>query len=401
MDYKKKYLKYKQKYINLKQTGGVFYGLRGLPNAIPCREINLEHDTLVFLNAVLYYTDTTVEVLTNSSVYGCILVINISPTLIKCCEDGTYGDYTFRHLDSGKAVNKLLLKLCLCSTMIEEDYKLLDVSKSTVTYKDFESEIKIHNQVYKKTLTNLRPVCPGICASYNLGYNNKYSQHILTELYNKGDESVKAIIKSLIALMAEKQYTLGAIFMKFLEGFVTLTTIINNPINSNRKRITLSDEWERDPTLYDYSLSLTMYEIYRFANAGYTHGDLHLDNVMINLNYNQGYLTNGSGSNIPGRALIIDFGRSEEQPFQRYPDIVQPNIILNNELSKYGIFEHYDVYDWLRAPYWQDNNAFTNLQSIHKFRMNYINNNPKQTLTSFSSDYSARTLYDGAIYNLT
>ena len=64
MDYKKKYLKYKQKYINLKQTGGVFYGLRGLPNTIPCREINLEHDTLVFLNAPMVETSPFFDDLT-------------------------------------------------------------------------------------------------------------------------------------------------------------------------------------------------------------------------------------------------------------------------------------------------------------------------------------------------
>ena len=257
MDYRKKYLKYKQKYINLKQTGGIFYGLRGLPNTMPCREINLEHDTLVFLNAVLYYEDTTVELLTNSSLYGCILVINISPKLIKCCEDGTYGDYTFRHLDTGKSVNKLLLKLCLCSTYEDEKYEMLNTIKHTVTYESFNNEIQIHNQVYKKTLDNLRPVCPGICASYNLGYNNNISQKIIEQLYNKGDVNVKSIMKTITNLMLHKQYTLGAIFMKFLEGFVPAAYLLQD--NLNRLRIALPAEWENDPTLYDYSLSLIMY----------------------------------------------------------------------------------------------------------------------------------------------
>jgi len=95
--------------------------------------------------------------------------------------------------------------------------------------------------------------------------------------------------------------TLGCIVMEFMDGFITLNEYLKTTTNEND---------------INKSKSLAAYEVVRLKQIGlidqqkgFIHGDLFLDNIMYNPEYN--YISNKvDKDNYKGRALLIDFGQS-------------------------------------------------------------------------------------------
>jgi len=69
--------------------------------------------------------------------------------------------------------------------------------------------------------------------------------------------------------------TLGCIVMEFMDGFITLNEYLKTTTNEND---------------INKSKSLAAYEVVRLKQIGFIHGDLFLDNIMYNSEYN--YITN-------------------------------------------------------------------------------------------------------------
>jgi len=162
---------------------------------------------------------------------------------------------------------------------------------------EFWNEVRIQNEIYKKTNENLEPICPPIVFSECL--DNATSIAMLEMLFDNIDKS--AIPPDLFRVMMEDDplnkiatklrlpryhgIKLGIIGMGFTKGYQSLHSAVRG-----------KDVAEKKPYL-----DLAVYELLRLYSIGYLHGDFSQTNIMINPTYNY------TGTN-SGRAMIIDFG---------------------------------------------------------------------------------------------
>ena len=162
---------------------------------------------------------------------------------------------------------------------------------------EFWNEVRIQNEIYKKTNENLEPICPPIVFSECL--DNATSIAMLEMLFDNLDKS--AIPPDLFRVMMEDDplnkiatklklpryhgIKLGIIGMGFTKGYQSLHSAVRG-----------KDVAEKKPYL-----DLAVYELLRLYSIGYLHGDFSQTNIMINPTYNY------TGTN-SGRAMIIDFG---------------------------------------------------------------------------------------------
>ena len=162
---------------------------------------------------------------------------------------------------------------------------------------EFWNEVRIQNEIYKKTNENLEPICPPIVFSECL--DNATSIAMLEMLVDNLDKS--AIPPDLFRVMMEDDplnkiatklklpryhgIKLGIIGMGFTKGYQSLYSVIRG-----------KDASEKKPYL-----DLAVYELLRLYSIGYLHGDFSQQNIMINTTYNY------TGTN-SGRAILIDFG---------------------------------------------------------------------------------------------
>ena len=162
---------------------------------------------------------------------------------------------------------------------------------------EFWNEVRIQNEIYKKTNENLEPICPPIVFSECL--DNATSIAMLEMLFDNIDKS--AIPPDLFRVMMEDDplnkiatklrlpryhgIKLGIIGMGFTTGYQSLHSAVRG-----------KDIAEKKPYL-----DLAVYELLRLYSIGYLHGDFSQTNIMINPAYNY------TGTN-SGRAMIIDFG---------------------------------------------------------------------------------------------
>jgi hypothetical protein len=162
---------------------------------------------------------------------------------------------------------------------------------------EFWNEVRIQNEIYKKTNDTLEPICPPIVFSECL--DNATSIAMLEMLFDNIDKS--AIPPDLFRVMMEEDplnkiatklrlpryhgIKIGIIGMGFTKGYQSLHSAVRG-----------KDIAEKKPYL-----DLAVYELLRLYSIGYLHGDFSQTNIMINPAYNY------TGTN-SGRAMIIDFG---------------------------------------------------------------------------------------------
>jgi len=94
----------------------------------------------------------------------------------------------------------------------------------------------------------------------------------------------------------QKITTLGCIIMEFMEGYITLAEYLEIP------------GLDRDAR--ERALSLAAYELLRTRYYGFMHGDLYKQNIMYKSDHEY-ITTDGNDKGHKGRALLIDFSRSE------------------------------------------------------------------------------------------
>jgi len=162
---------------------------------------------------------------------------------------------------------------------------------------EFWNEVRIQNEIYKKTNENLEPICPPIVFSECL--DNATSIAMLEMLFDSLDKSVIPLdlfrvmmeddplnkIATKLKLPRYHGIKLGIIGMGFTKGYQSLHSAVRG-----------KDVAEKKPYL-----DLAVYELLRLYSIGYLHGDFSQTNIMINPTYNY------TGTN-SGRAILIDFG---------------------------------------------------------------------------------------------
>jgi hypothetical protein len=187
-------------------------------------------------------------------------------------------------------VTTLLMKMCVVfddtNTSSEEYMNLTKdaLKKYGVNYvlkNEFIDEINIQTDIYLKTIEYLQPICPAIVYA---GIYGDVKNSFDLKLLNKFD--IKASLTS--------SPTIGCIFMEFAE----------DSMSGNEFYDLLDVKMWRNKYVF-----LFMYMLIQLSlKTGYTHGDHHLDNFMVNTK-DKTYI-----KGMTARPIIIDFGRSTKIP---------------------------------------------------------------------------------------
>lgn len=218
-----------------------------------------------------------------------------------CDNVTTYTDFT---------VNVSINRKMYNSIFYHTDNNILKIDRETTLYmvdtNNFNKEIEIQKDIYSKSYNeDLEPLCPEIIHSYVKPISQCQSdlEKLLKKnlLINKAYVLLKYLIGYSVFTKVEPSrfvngvdnYKFGFIFMENIQN-VTKTKNVDVMWN-HYNEITF-----KDTLIYNY-----WYEIYRFYQLGYLHGDPHLGNCLYDPDYGN-YVTG------TGRAMLIDFGRSEK-----------------------------------------------------------------------------------------
>jgi hypothetical protein len=229
-------------------------------------------------------------------------------------------------------VRELIIKIALLNED-KEYYRMTHpfVNLSPTTSDEFLSEMRRQMDVFNGSLNEdapqpsaLEPCCPSIVIGTILGPIGPNS--IL---------EVGRVFKTLFNNMHEDEYEGRHIMQRFLTELIlsgkksNSNYIIRKKENDSRRDVvfrfgiigmecmtgyvTAADSHFRHAVPAQKIRGMVLFELFRLYNLGYLHGDPHMGNFLIDMNYKyfDGRL---------GRAIIIDFGRS----FSYSQKLVQP-----------------------------------------------------------------------------
>jgi thiol-disulfide isomerase/thioredoxin len=312
-----------------KQNGGIFINPKGDPNA-------LEH----------YLKNSNISVLLTGA-YGITLKAELQ-----------YGATTsYKNLNQknyGRDVDCLLIKLCcLYDKNSGETKKKLDFNAQnrplelySVEIDEFKNEINVQTDIFLKTCEYLQPLCPAIVEANS--YTNETEINGLTVdklldiLINSVDRLDKASITNIKNSYNNNEYSsLGVIAMEFASGYSEFNDLFYD-LKDQRQVV--------------YFKMLAYYALIELAvKTGYTHGDFHTSNIMINISNNLYFY------GIPGQIMLIDFG---------YATKIEPDLLA--EIKEYYANGEYmeiinylcdiprkdnvqmwsaHIYEWICQPY--------------------------------------------------
>ena len=167
-------------------------------------------------------------------------------------------------------------------------------SKELTTRTTILNEIKLQQTLYNESfinkLTPCEPICPAII-TYQVNISPAEQQFLFTKMTETTvlKKTTEYDLEMIVALFAN---SLSFIAMELLENCLALHEIKTHPIYGK--------DYE------DYML-MAAWEFARLCKIfGIAHNDAHSNNIMIDPTD-----TNYFGGGVKGRAIIIDFGRSE------------------------------------------------------------------------------------------
>ena len=190
----------------------------------------------------------------------------------------------------------------------------------------FENEIKIQQDIYKKSFCSPASIFDGICPAiifYDKAVNADYINALrnLNSLTQPEQDKLNEIL-NVINTNNNVPMNISIIYMEMMENYETGDKVFQFDTN---KIIMPRDQNEL------FLLYSVQYEFKRLHSFGYLHGDAHFGNIMINKNYQ--YF-----ENFVGRVIIIDFGRTtkltpaqkQNPPIDTYINYIPSNYLLNN-----------------------------------------------------------------------
>ena len=266
----------------------------------------------------------SVRVLTDQSISSIILVLYLSDGL-----ESPYilhrPNFTNRY-DTKTFVNSVLLKIMLNDRDIlpamRKSSKNTKILQSFLPYtppnnwnlvrnkelnrlKDLTREVEIHTDIYKRSFFSdenlFDPICPTIFFASRL---NEATTERLYEIIEPHltEEDKKIYGYGINFFLKHPTYkSVSVICMEFFHGYDNIYNTL--------------DKFSRSPSEHMASqrnicLTLTLYEIVKLWEMGYKHGDLHGGNILVNMDAE--YVCNTTTMKPRGRAILIDFGRSEK-----------------------------------------------------------------------------------------
>lgn len=228
----------------------------------------------------------------------------------------------------GNPVTQLIIKITFLNDNNYEYDEPLSIPNigyiNLDSVENFKNEVNIQTDIFLKTIKYLQPLCPTIV--YASTENNI---ELFDRAAKRGGVQVTKIFKSI---QRKRKNKIGIIAMEFAEGYQTLYSFINDKEFNDYK----------DMSLFLLSKLIT--------ETGYTQGDFHVGNIMINPNYS--YF-----KGLKGAPLLLDFGFAFKIP----PDllsIMKENIKNNNysdalkELCNIGRSDKLDMNEYLSYYGW-------------------------------------------------
>jgi hypothetical protein len=215
----------------------------------------------------------------------------------------------FEHVRSreyGSPVTKILLKLFPIGNgstgQLIVSGRLPHGIIELATIDGVKREIDIQNEIYNKSLnttTNcLDPICPSIITARNSSKRRIFDLLNSKLIFPNPNPNPRRLILESLGLSGSQQHLVSSITfiaMEMMDGYENADVVLRR---------------QTDPARIDFLTSMARYELDRFHILGYLHSDFHFGNFMINENYL--YLTNDNTSDMKGRVLLIDFGRTRE-----------------------------------------------------------------------------------------
>jgi hypothetical protein len=223
----------------------------------------------------------------NNGSYGMTFILTIS--------DPSLSSYISTDSDTyGSKINKILLKITLINSLDQyDDPDNPSVKLRSSDEEDFNREIITQNIIYEETKKYLEPVCPAIVFSEIIKneFKNSFLDTLLT-VCRPGSVTTRNRINNFRPLNCE----LGIVAMEFANGYNVLYNFSLEP------RFQLYQQ-------------MSMFLLLEMAlKTGYTHGDFHSNNIMINPTATNYFKDPNPAASIVGKPLLIDFGLANKIP---------------------------------------------------------------------------------------
>lgn len=191
--------------------------------------------------------------------------------------------------------------------------------KQITSIENFRREAEIQSAIYTE---NKEPnnIAPPITAYDILDHTHPFIRFLSL---NKDDR--------IFNIMQQDTHKYGIICMPYLEGYYTLSTI--------EQKCKETDMYH----FFDYYVNLARLALVILYSLGYEQGDENMDNIMINP-----YITGWLGKDLPGRPMIIDFGRATV-----HSNIKEnPKSILDTICTKYTKYKRENLnQSWICKDY--------------------------------------------------
>jgi serine/threonine protein kinase len=262
MKYREKYIKYKNKYLNL-QKSGLYYNDTNVTRQAFIDELLANHDF---------------EIMSTNSAYSITIFIPIPESL---------QDKIFQ-IEGQDRVTGLLFKICRIGKEIKDVFgdKII---YPNYTVSQFFDEINIQNDIYYRSIEEFGiPICPGIFGcSLKFGTASRDFFNIFKTGLKSNDNFIKKFSSFEDFLYLYKEC--GIIMMQMIDKYDSYYKLEK----------TLKEEKEYSEEDIDFHLNIPVLRIlYQLHKLGYIHNDLHGNNILCK--------QNGEEINV----FLIDFGNT-------------------------------------------------------------------------------------------
>jgi hypothetical protein len=284
-----------------------------------------------FKKAFYYFITNSSFNFVNNGSNGIIIKANLKPNIVNT----PY--YSFRTKNYGEPVRQLIFKIVLIHDDVNYNSDFLnygltwDFFNKTINFTNprrFKEEVLIQSDITIETMSHLEPSCPIIV--YSDIYENDYSinlieliKHKLEDprqlfIFNKIIEALKTTLYkntiesgTPVSIPYKNKSKMGIIAMELItDNFITMNDYFNkNIISLFKKYDNLLKENEKEAiqkineepefikfTLYKNMARLAILSI--AVNSGYSQGDYHFGNILIDPNY-EGYYMQSKFLNFP------------------------------------------------------------------------------------------------------
>jgi hypothetical protein len=276
--------------VSHKKNNPIIY----LPNMAKTNGFTKQYDKNTALD--YFISNSEFKILSDDSISCITILANLKPNKISPYK-------TVRHGIIDQHVNTILIKCFVWGNQntirsakapLNRRSGWIEVTKTST----FINEKNIQHDVYKKSFRQLgsllEPICPAIVNSMetpDVDYQYKLKKQILAHLVSRSATTIgdKLLIEDLF------RHPLLFLCMEYMNDYITLYDILQSNAYTPSQKTRFKD--------------MACYELSRLHEIGYRHGDFHMNNVLIHPTYF--YFADNSNSYFIGRAVLIDFGRSD------------------------------------------------------------------------------------------